>query len=56
MSYTPGAIELLVAAVDKSSAHRRAASLRDMRTARFAKDEDFDKLVHALERVGRGRR
>lgn len=55
MSYTPAAIDLLVAAADRSTARRRAAFMRDMRNTRFADDGEFKKMLREFEGVNHAR-
>lgn len=56
MSYTPAAIDMLVAAADRSTARRRATFMSDVRAARFAEDADFKKLLRELEGMSRAPR
>lgn len=53
MNYTPAALELLVAAVDRADLSRRADAMEDMRVAMNAKPDGFDKRVRAMRNRGR---
>lgn len=51
MSYTPGGIELLIEAADRSDARRRIADMSDIRTAMYAEKGEYEKAVHTLKKV-----